>query len=73
MSQRRWIAKDQKYGENPKIDSFLDEIEQVCKKHGFLISHEDTGGSFVIVSNTPKNHTLYMDWLKEASDYTNQQ
>ncbi len=31
-----------------KIDSFLEEINEVCKKHGFGICHEDYQGSFII-------------------------
>lgn len=34
---------------NPRIDAFLDEIDQVCQRHGLAISHEDGHGAFEIV------------------------
>lgn len=34
--------------ENPRIDAFLDEIAQVCKKHGLSIYHEDGYGNFIV-------------------------
>ena len=33
---------------SPKVDSFLAEIHEVCKKFGFYIDHEDCQGSFII-------------------------
>lgn len=68
---RRWLANQRQFGENPKIDAFLDEVLQVCEKHGFLISHEDHHGAFEILDNIPKNKEMCISWLKEASDYTN--
>lgn len=72
MADKRWLCEPGKFGENPKIDDFLAEIEQVCKKHGFLISHEDGGGAFEIVDHTEKNHANCMAWLKDAHDRTKQ-
>ena len=46
-----------------EIDSFLNEIEQVCRKHGLSISHEDVHGAFVIQKLSEEN----ISWLKEAS------
>jgi hypothetical protein len=42
------------------------EIEAVCRKHGFSISHEDVHGAFEI---EPFSEAA-MDWLKEANDQT---
>lgn len=28
--------------------TFLADIESVCRAHGLCISHEDTGGSFIV-------------------------
>ncbi len=32
------------------VAAFLDEIEEVCKKHGFGIGHEDGHGAFKITT-----------------------
>lgn len=46
--------------------SFLLEIEKVCKKHGFSISHEDIHGGFIIQEYKYSN----IEWLKSAmKDY----
>lgn len=45
----RWNSKaGKRLPTNPRIEAFLDEIEQVCRKHGMTISHEDHHGSFEI-------------------------
>lgn len=45
---KRWDIADSKQIESQSIDSFLQEIELVCKRHGFSISHQDNNGAFVI-------------------------
>lgn len=67
---RRWICKEGKFGENPKIDAFLAEILEVSKKHGMLISHEDSGGAFEIVAINPKTEKSHISWLMGAHDRT---
>jgi hypothetical protein len=52
--------------ENPKIDAFLDEIWEVCKRHMLALSHEDCHGSFEIVPFVDADR----DWLMNASDRT---
>lgn len=52
--------------ENPKIDAFLAEIEEVCKKHGFHISHEDGQGAFEIVNYEVGS------WIDAAHDCTDE-
>jgi len=49
-----------------EIKIFMAEIEAVCRKHGFSISHEDVHGAFEI---EPFSEAA-MDWLKEANDQT---
>jgi hypothetical protein len=45
----RWNENtDEFVTDTPKIDSFISEIEIVCIRHGFSISHEDGHGSFII-------------------------
>ena len=41
---KRWNNKKRDNVENIKIDIFLKEIVDVCKRHGFSISHQDTHG-----------------------------
>jgi len=44
----RWSEKHSKRMDSPRVDDFLDEINEVCKKHRLSISHEDGHGAFVI-------------------------
>lgn len=44
------------------IYEFLEDIEKVCKEHGFSISHEDSQGSFEIVYFNKED----MNWLRAA-------
>ena len=46
-----------------RIEDFLKEITDVCKKYGISISHEDSQGTFIL-----EDYNEYdIDWLKEAS------
>lgn len=47
-----------------KVDLFLKEISEVCKKHGLSISHEDEYGAFLIV---PFKES-YLEWLLNAHE-----
>jgi len=61
----RWNTKAGKQlPSDPRIEAFLGEIEQVCRKHGMTISHEDGGGGFEIEGYDDIN----IDWLRSASD-----
>jgi hypothetical protein len=62
----RWSKSDGKVPSDPAIDSFLDEIKEVCKKHGLSISHEDSQGGFIIEKYSDSN----LEWLFAASDHT---
>lgn len=45
----RWNTKAaNRLPSDPRIEAFLDEIEQVCRKHQLTISHEDHHGAFEI-------------------------
>jgi hypothetical protein len=48
--------------ENDKIDAFLKEIVEVCKEHGFSLSHEDAHGAFIV----EKYHEDNIQWLMQA-------
>lgn len=51
---------------NPKIDAFLLEVIEVCKKHGLSIGHEDHHGGFQIADYDEE----FDFWLWQAEDYT---
>jgi len=46
----------------PKIDSFLDDVIAVCRKHKLSISHEDGHGAFIV--QDLDDHDL--KWLRDA-------
>lgn len=48
-----------------QIQNFLNDIEEVCKKHGLSISHEDGHGGFMIEEFDEE----LMDWLNEATNH----
>ncbi|WP_143322932.1 hypothetical protein [Clostridium sp. HBUAS56010] len=59
-----WDNIKDEFVDIPKdMESFINEIELVCKKHNLSISHEDGHGSFIIERYDQKN----IDWLKDAS------
>jgi len=49
-----------------KIDTFLKEIETVCKKHNLSISHEDGHGAFQVEKFDKDN----IEWLMNARNIT---
>lgn len=63
---KRWSRKESDEIENEAIDKFLEEIKEVCIKHGLSISHEDGQGGFII----QKYDEFNIDWLFSASDDT---
>ena len=61
-----WDNKNGGYIESPRIDAFLNEIAEVCQRHGLSISHEDQHGGFLITEFGEAN----IEWLKSACDAT---
>ena len=59
---KRWDCRISDRVESKNVDTFLDEIEVVCKKYGFSISHEDGHGAFEIEDFNESD----MEWLKYA-------
>lgn len=59
---KRWSKQQRKIIEDKKIDSFIEDIEKVCKKHNMSISHEDHHGAFEI----EKYEEYNIGWLKNA-------
>ena len=48
---------------SPKVDAFLFEIAEVCKKYQLSLSHEDRHGGFII----EKYNDCNLEWLTGAS------
>lgn len=63
---KRWNSNKREHVENPKVDAFLAEVWEICRKHGMSIGHEDGHGSFIIQPLDAKNQ----QWLFEAADET---
>lgn len=66
---RRWIRRDEKHGESPRIDAFLEEVKEVCCRYGLVIAHEDTGGAFEIMDLDTADDNVVV-WLQHAIDST---
>lgn len=72
---KRWNMATQSDVEAPRVDDFIAEVIALCKQRGFVISHEDTHGAFVIMpiiddkdaAEDDKDAEEYFDWLREAS------
>lgn len=58
----RWSHRSTGRIDAPRVDIFLAEVVEVCRKHGFSIGHEDTGGAFVV--DTFDDNTA--EWLLAA-------
>ena len=54
--------------ENPAIDAFIEAVIEVCRTHGFSISHEDHHGAF----NICRADEFNFDWLRNAADGTDE-
>jgi hypothetical protein len=48
----------------PEIDRFIDEVVEVCRRHGLSISHEDHHGAFEITEISETK----IEWLKKCHD-----
>lgn len=58
-----WDSQAREHIERPvEMVAFIEDIKQVCLKHNMSISHEDTGGAFVIEKYFDDN----IDWLYDA-------
>lgn len=45
-----------------KVNGFLDGYEELCKKYGLSLEHEDTQGGFIINEYKEEN----VDWVRSA-------
>ncbi len=62
MAVTHWNGKEEV--ESPEVDSFLDEIESVCRKHKMSIGHEDSQGAFIVFPFS----VPYIKWLRDCHD-----
>lgn len=62
MRRLNYITGDKEEVPQKHID-FLRDIEDVCKKYGLCISHEDSHGSFLIEEYSE----TMVNWLKDAA------
>jgi hypothetical protein len=60
---KRWNTDTQESEEHPEIDTFIEEILSVCKRHGLSIGHEDGHGAFEIHPYSPE---CFEGWLRDA-------
>ena len=63
---KRWNSAKKAYGENHKVDAFLEEIWAVCEKHQLCLGHEDRHGAFLVQPIVAENRR----WLFDAHDDT---
>jgi hypothetical protein len=59
----RWNAAKGKEEESAKVDAFLNEVKQVCMRHGLTLEHEDGHGAFEVETCTKESDT---DWFMAA-------
>ena len=51
---------------NVKKTAFLNDLVEVCRKHGFVLGHEDTGGNFIVSPVETVDVPRYEAWLLDA-------
>jgi hypothetical protein len=61
---KRWDEIKGEDVEDPRVDAFLAEVQEVSRKHGMSLSHEDGHGSFRVVLSVDE---FNLRWLFEAS------
>lgn len=62
----RWSTVREERVENARIDAFLEEVAEVCRKHNLAISHEDRNGAFKIREINDSD----VEWLSGSHDCT---
>lgn len=60
----RWVSGKGEV-DTPKMDAFIEELIAVGKKHGFVISHEDGHGAFIVRARQADDYD-FDGWLREA-------
>lgn len=62
MKNRTYWHKNDNSAPNSAVDAFIDDVIDVCKKHGMSIAHEDNHGAFIIEDYSDIN----IEWLENA-------
>lgn len=52
---KRYQVVEQKDVEDERADKFINELIEICKKHGFSLTHEDCFCNFIIDKLTDDN------------------
>ena len=60
----RWSNSKFKYVDDEKVDAFLAEVVEVCRKHGMSLGHEDSQGAFLVENFRDSNSR----WLMQAME-----
>lgn len=60
---KRWDSRAHDRVVDPKVDAFLDDIEEVCRKHGMSLGHEDGQGAFIVYTYI-NEHVIR--WMQSA-------
>jgi len=63
MTERWDRTKGDKTSNAWDVDSFLAEINEVCRKYNMCIGHEDTHGAFIVFRGYDQD---VADWLSDA-------
>ena len=61
-NKTHWDCDTSQFVTSSKVDEFLKEIEEVCKKHNLSISHEDGHGNFIVEAYDIEN----IKWLNDC-------
>lgn len=56
------INKNENIKTPESVINFLNEIDNICKKYNFSISHEDDHGAFIL----EKYHDYNIKWLRDC-------
>jgi len=56
--------------QSKRVKAFLNDLVEVQKKHGLLLSHEDGHGAFEVYDFSEEDDDY--SWLLKASDKTNE-
>lgn len=63
---RRWHNKRQEKIEDPRVDAYLEALVQLGRTHGFILSHEDQHGSFIVKDRDNNEVSVHEHWLLNA-------
>jgi hypothetical protein len=61
---KRWDSNVNESVEDPKVDAFLDELLEVCRRHGMSLGHQDGHGSFLVYKLVDE---FFYGWLRAAA------